>query len=224
MLPELRNGPVSSIGMRMIVPRRLQFVDLAITEWMAHFGTVLLRVSLGIVFLWFGVLKFFPNVSPAEGLATHTIGVLSGGVVSPTVALPLLAAWECLIGIGLLLGRGLRGILLLLYVQMLGTLTPIILFPHDVFVRIPYAPTLEGQVHHQESSVDQRRHRNRSHSTWRTDCAGAPRRRSTSPAGIHSQALAPHFDGVKVREVRFRGSRDRARRTYVTRTVRDRSM
>ena len=131
--------------MRIMLPRRLQSVDSAITEWMAHFGTVLLRVSLGIVFLWFGGLKFFPNVSPAEGLATHTIGVLSGGVVSPTVALPLLAAWECLIGIGLLLGRGLRGILLLLYVQMLGTLTPIILFPHEVFVRIPYAPTLEGQ-------------------------------------------------------------------------------
>jgi uncharacterized membrane protein YkgB len=59
--------------------------------------------------------------------------------------LPLLAAWECLIGLGLLVGRGLRGILLLLYVQMLGTLTPIILFPDEVFVRIPYAPTLEGQ-------------------------------------------------------------------------------
>ena len=40
---------------------------------------------------------------------------------------------------------GLRGILLLLYMQMLGTLTPIILFPHEVFAFIPYAPTLEGQ-------------------------------------------------------------------------------
>jgi hypothetical protein len=28
---------------------------------------------------------------------------------------------------------------------MLGTITPIFLFPQEVFARIPYAPTLEGQ-------------------------------------------------------------------------------
>lgn len=112
---------------------------------MARFGPVLLRVSLGIVFLWFGALKFLPNLSPAQELATRTISILTGGLIPPSVSLLLLAGWECLIGLGLLLGRGLRGILLLLYVQMLGTLTPIVLFPHEVFVRIPYAPTLEGQ-------------------------------------------------------------------------------
>ena len=109
--------------------RRLQAIDSAITGWMARFGPELLRISLGIVFLWFGVLKFFPNVSPAQELATRTIGVLTGGLIPDSVSLPLLAAWECVIGIGLLLGRGLRGILLLLYAQMLGTLTPIALFP-----------------------------------------------------------------------------------------------
>ena len=46
---------------------------------MARFGPVLLRVSLGIVFVWFGVLKFFPNLSPAQELATRTIAVLTGG-------------------------------------------------------------------------------------------------------------------------------------------------
>lgn len=131
--------------MKMTVSNRLQSIDRAITGWMARFGPVLLRVSLGIVFLWFGALKLFPNVSPAEELATRTIGVLTGGAIPDLVALQLLAVWECLIGLGLLLGRGLRGILLLLYVQMVGTLTPILLFPNDVFVRIPYAPTLEGQ-------------------------------------------------------------------------------
>jgi uncharacterized membrane protein YkgB len=123
----------------------LQTADLEITRWMARYGIVLLRLSLGIVFLWFGVLKFFPNVSPAQELATRTISVLSWGHVSPSVSLPILAGWECVIGIGLLVGWGLRGILLLLYVQMLGTLSPMALFPHEVFTRIPYAPTLEGQ-------------------------------------------------------------------------------
>ena len=165
--------------MRTKLSRRLQAIDSAITGWMARFGPELLRISLGIVFLWFGVLKFFPNVSPAQELATRTIGVLTGGLIPDSVSLPLLAAWECVIGIGLLLGRGLRGILLLLYAQMLGTLTPIALFPHEVFLRFPYAPTLEGQVHHQESRVDQRRHRSGGYSSWRMDRTGASKRNDT---------------------------------------------
>jgi hypothetical protein len=28
---------------------------------------------------------------------------------------------------------------------MLGTLTPLFLFPQEVFIRVPYTPTLEGQ-------------------------------------------------------------------------------
>jgi len=119
--------------------------DLAITRWMARFGIPLLRLSLGVVFLWFGALKFLPNVSPAQELATRTIQTLSGGLVPASVSLPILAGWECVIGLGLLVGRGLRGILFLLYVQMLGTLTPLVLFPDEVFTRFPYVPTLEGQ-------------------------------------------------------------------------------
>lgn len=119
--------------------------DLAITRGMARFGIPLLRLSLGVVFLWFGALKFLPNVSPAQELATRTIHTLSGGLVPASVSMPILAGWECLIGLGLLVGRGLRGILFLLYVQMLGTLTPLVLFPDEVFTRFPYVPTLEGQ-------------------------------------------------------------------------------
>ena len=119
--------------------------DLAITRWMARYGLSLLRLSLGIIFLWFGVLKFFPQLSPAQDLAGRTILVLSGGLIAPAVSVPFLAGWECLIGLGLIIGHWLRAILFLLYLQMLGTLTPIVLFPHEVFTQIPYAPTLEGQ-------------------------------------------------------------------------------
>jgi len=120
-------------------------LDLAIVRFMADHAVAFLRVSLGVVFLWFGALKFFPELSPAQDLATRTISVLTLGLVPPAVSLPVLAAWECVIGIGLLVGRGLRATLFLLYAQMLGTLTPIVLFPGEVFTRIPYAPTLEGQ-------------------------------------------------------------------------------
>lgn len=120
-------------------------VDKAITTWMARYGLLLLRLSLGAVFFWFGFLKFFPGLSPAQDLATRTIEALTFGLVPPSVSIYILAIWECLIGLGLLLGRFMRATLLLLFLQMLGTITPIFLFPHEVFLRIPYAPTLEGQ-------------------------------------------------------------------------------
>ena len=127
------------------LPRALEALDVKITAAMARWGLPLLRISLGIVFLWFGALKLFPDLSPAQGLATKTISVLTFGVVPPAVSLPVLAIWECVIGLGLLAGVRLREVLLLLFVQMAGTLTPVFLFPGEVFTRIPYAPTLEGQ-------------------------------------------------------------------------------
>ncbi len=120
-------------------------VDESVTNWMDHFGIMLLRVSLGIVFLWFGALKFFPGLSPAQDLATRTIDILTFGQIPPNVSIFVLATWESLIGIGLILGLFMRATLLLLFLQMLGTIAPVLLFPTEIFTHIPYAPTLEGQ-------------------------------------------------------------------------------
>lgn len=124
---------------------RFDRLDRRITTALAGAAVPVLRVALGLVFLWFGALKFFPGASPAQDLAARTIELLSFGIVQPAVALPVLAAWECLIGIGLVSGRFLRATLLLLAVQMLGTLTPLFLFPGETFTAFPIAPTLEGQ-------------------------------------------------------------------------------
>lgn len=120
-------------------------VDRRITSFMAGYATDSLRLTLGVTFLWFGFLKFFPGLSPAEHLATATIERLTLGYIAPAVSIKALALWETLIGAGLLSGLFLRTTLLLLFVQLLGTLTALILFPHQTFISIPYAPTLEGQ-------------------------------------------------------------------------------
>ena len=119
--------------------------DRRLTKAMADHGLTVLRIALGIVFLWFGVLKFFPGLSPAEDLAGRTIEALTFGVVPASVALPILALWECAIGLGLLGGRWMRATLFLLFVQMLGTITPLVLFPDETWIWFPIAPTLEGQ-------------------------------------------------------------------------------
>jgi DoxX. len=120
-------------------------LDLRITHSMAAYGVFALRLALGVVFLWFGALKLVPGLSPAETLAGRTIETLTFGLVPTPVAVLVLAVWECLIGLGLLSGRFLRATLLLLFVQMLGTITPLLLFPSETFTHFPWAPTLEGQ-------------------------------------------------------------------------------
>jgi len=124
---------------------RFDRLDKNLTAYMARYGITLLRLSVGIVFLWFGLLKFFPGLSSAEDLATRTIHILSFGLVPPPAALIILAAWECAVGLGLILGVFLRTTLLLLWLQMAGTVTPVFIFPQEVFSQFPYAPTLEGQ-------------------------------------------------------------------------------
>jgi uncharacterized membrane protein YphA (DoxX/SURF4 family) len=127
------------------LPEPIERLDVKITSTLARVAVPTLRIALGVVFLWFGVLKFFPDLSPAEALVGRTIEALTLGLVKPDVSMPVLAAWESIIGIGLILGRGLRGILFLLALQMAGTFTPLLLFPQETFSSFPLVPTLEGQ-------------------------------------------------------------------------------
>lgn len=131
--------------MQGTVVKQFDRTDRRITGWMADHGLVLLRFALGLVFFWFGALKLIPGASPAEALAGETIERLTFGAIPTETALPILAVWEVAIGIGLFIGRGMRITLLLLFVQMLGTITPLFLFPDQTFRAFPWAPTLEGQ-------------------------------------------------------------------------------
>ncbi len=119
--------------------------DLVITEWMAHHGYRLMRVSIGLVFVWFGFIKFFPGLSPAQDLAIRTITMMSFGLIPNLLIINGLAFWEVLIGVGLISGKFMRETLLLLFLQMAGTFAPVFLFTDEVFTHVPYAPTLEGQ-------------------------------------------------------------------------------
>lgn len=113
--------------------------------WKARNGLMLLRISLGIVFIWFGVLKFFPNLSSAEDIAGRTILKLSFGRIDPSFSMPFLAIWECLIGLGLLTKKFLPITLFFLYLQMAGALSPLFFFPELTFSNNIFAPTLLGQ-------------------------------------------------------------------------------
>ncbi len=110
-----------------------------------HPNPHLLRLSLGFVYFYFGLLKFFPDLSPAELLAGQTVMRLSLGHLDAQSALAWLGGLECLIGLGLLLNVLPRGVFVLFLLHMAGTFLPLLLFPEFAFKIAPLAPTLEGQ-------------------------------------------------------------------------------
>ena len=124
---------------------KLHRAETRFTTWLVAHSLWLLRVSLGAIFLLFGVLKFVPGLSPAQGLATQTTDVLSFGMVPAGLSIVVIAALECTIGLGLISGRRMRLVLALLGLQMIGAMSPLVLFPGELFGGPFHAPTLEGQ-------------------------------------------------------------------------------
>lgn len=131
------------------VNQRLIALEGPIHRWLVLRSILILRVSLGAVFLAFGLLKYIPGVSPAENLALTTLHLLTFGIIGDVIpyflGLIAIATMECLIGLSLVTGLGLRAALYLLVFQLLGILSPIVLLPNRLFAGPFHAPTLEGQ-------------------------------------------------------------------------------
>lgn len=104
-----------------------------------------LRWSLGFIYLWFGALKFFPNLSSAENLAGETLQIMTFGYLMPHISLPLLALWETAIGLALLTEKFQRAALISLYFHVAGTLVPLVLLPEQTWSYPLLAASLEGQ-------------------------------------------------------------------------------
>jgi uncharacterized membrane protein YkgB len=112
---------------------------------MARSGVTITRVALGIIFLWFGILKFLPTTTPIDLLAERTLTMITFHLFTAKHCLDVLAVWECMIGLGLLSGRLLRLTLVLLFLQLPGTFLPLVLLVHETWVHFPIFPTFEGQ-------------------------------------------------------------------------------
>lgn len=127
------------------VADRLLHVENVIHHALVRHSVVALRIVVGAVFLGFGLLKFFPGVSPAENLAKTTADLLTFGLIPGGVSIVIIAALECFIGICLLAGRGMRLAIWLLAFEFVGILSPLFLLPGRLFAGPHGAPTLEGQ-------------------------------------------------------------------------------
>lgn len=124
---------------------KLNILEDTVTRWMAAYSLTFLRIALGIIYLWFGLLKFGQGLSPAELLAQKTITKLTFNALAPDFSIRLLALWECLIAIGLLTRTIPRITIILLFLQLIGTFLPLFFFSEDIWTINVFTPTLEGQ-------------------------------------------------------------------------------
>lgn len=113
--------------------------DIKLITFLNRVSLPALRISLGVIFIWFGLLKVFGE-SPANDLITKTVYWFN-----PDVFIPILGIWEAAIGVCLLVPFFNRLGLFLLALQMPGTFLPLILLPEVCFISFPFNLTLEGQ-------------------------------------------------------------------------------
>lgn len=99
----------------------------------------MMRISLAIVYVWFGALKIFGR-SPAGELVEQTVYWFR-----PEVFIPILGICEVIIGLGLLIKKFIPYIILLLLLHMTVTLFPIFILKTICFDSFPFCPTLIGQ-------------------------------------------------------------------------------
>ena len=109
------------------------------------YRTRALIISFGIVYLWFGTLKFFPGISPAEELAKATLDKLTLGLIPSSISYFMLAAWEVTIGMAMLLNFVKKEIIYITALHLLFTFTPLFLLPEASFNGQAYSLTLIGQ-------------------------------------------------------------------------------
>jgi uncharacterized membrane protein YphA (DoxX/SURF4 family) len=115
-------------------------VDLVVIPFLARWAVPILRVSLGAVFIWFGMLKIL-DVSPVADLVANTVYWFD-----PETFVTVLGVFEVAVGTLLLLGRALRLTLLLFLLQMVGTFLTFVILPGVTFREgNPFLLTVEGE-------------------------------------------------------------------------------
>ena len=138
----------SKVGVDRIKPSKLansfaallNRLDEKVVRFMSSHAILIIRISLGIVFVWFGLLKVI-GTSPVYDLASHVVYWLP-----PELFVPLLGIWEIAIGVGLLLGKALRVVLSLLFLQLAGTFLVLVMRPETAFQGgNPLLLTMEGE-------------------------------------------------------------------------------
>jgi putative oxidoreductase len=113
--------------MKRAVPSWLIRTDHTLIGLLRRHSLRILRWALGLVFVWFGVLKLLGR-SPVGELVAQTLPWLPA-----KAAVVSLGAVEVIIGVGLISGLALRIILVFFLLQMIGTFGVFFVVPGRAF-------------------------------------------------------------------------------------------
>ena len=123
--------------------KNLNKLDNGLINFMRSTSIPAIRLSFGVIFIWFGILKPL-GLSSAEGLLKATVIWLPFG--SPDIWLIIIGFWEVVIGIFFFFKKTTRIAIILLFLQMVGTFMPLIVLSEVTFQSNNFLlPTLEGQ-------------------------------------------------------------------------------
>ena len=119
-------------------------IDTLISTIMLRYGIMAVRISFGIIFIWYGILKPL-GVSAAAPLVLATVDWMP--FFAATTWLAIIGWLEVVIGVAFLFQKTIRVAIGLLFLQMVGTFMPLFILPEVTFQAglIPYGPTMEGQ-------------------------------------------------------------------------------
>jgi uncharacterized membrane protein YkgB len=132
--------PSRSSRLRAAVWERVDQLDDLVLPTLRRLAVPALRVSLGMVFVWFGMLKIL-DVSPVSDLVARTVYW-----VDPGWFVPALGIFEVAVGVLLLVARALRFTVLLFLEQMVGTFLTFFVLPGVTFRDgNPLLLTVEGE-------------------------------------------------------------------------------
>lgn len=118
----------------------LDQVDGRIVELLRRWSPLALRLTLGVVFVWFGALKV-GGATPVADLVARTVYWVDAAWL-----VPALGVAEVVIGLGLITGRWLRAVLAVFALQMAGTFLVLVVQPEVAFDGgNPLLLTVEGE-------------------------------------------------------------------------------
>lgn len=117
-------------------------IDLRLINFFRRTFIPVARVSVFIIFFWFGVLKLL-QISPAGPMAHELVAKTVGSQHFDLLFLTL-ALLECLVGILFLFPKATRVVIPLLLLHMVIVCSPLLLVPNYTWQSF-LVPTLEGQ-------------------------------------------------------------------------------
>ncbi len=103
------------------------------------------RVSLGIIFLWYGSMKFFPELLQTQELAQDSISMMAFGFIPSAISIKLLAIFEVIIGLGFIFALQTKTVVMMLLSHMIITFSALFFLPEFSFGDASYSISMAGQ-------------------------------------------------------------------------------